>query len=82
METTDVAKLFFENVHTKKRFEVVNFDREAGTVTLIGSHNLQFTEKFTKERFQEMGYTLKQEVEGAAPPPPPHTGAVPPPPAP
>jgi hypothetical protein len=72
-----MPEVFFENVHTGKKYKVVSFDREAGTVTLIGPHNRPFTEKFTKERFQQMGYELKQGE--AAPPPPP--GAAPPPPS-
>lgn len=71
-----MAELFFENVHTGKRYKIVSFDKDAGTVTLIGPHNMPFTEKYTKERFEQMGYTLKQET--VAPPPP--TGAAPPPP--
>jgi hypothetical protein len=71
------AEVFFENVHTKKRYKVVKFDKDAGTVTLIGPHNMPFEEKFSKERFEKMGYTL---VAGeAAPPPPPGAGAPPPP---
>jgi hypothetical protein len=64
MEIT-VAELYFENEATKRRYKVVKFDREAGTVTLIGQHNKPFTEKFSKERFQAMGYQLKQEVAQA-----------------
>lgn len=70
------AEVYFENVNTGKRYKVVKFDREAGTVTLIGPHNRPFTEPFSKERFQKMGYTLK--TGDAAPPPP--VGAAPPPP--
>lgn len=64
-----MADLVFENTHTQKRYKIVSFDREAGTVTLIGPHNMPFTEKYSKERFEQMGYTLKQ-VEAAPPPPP------------
>lgn len=64
-----MADLFFENIHTKRRYKVLSFDREAGTVTLIGPHGVPFTEQFTKERFVEMGYELVQDT--AAPPPPP-----------
>lgn len=68
------VELYFENAETKRRYKVVSFDKEAGTVTLIGPHNMPFTEKFSKERFQEMGYQLKQ---GEAAPPPPPTDAAP-----
>lgn len=59
-------ELYFENENTKRRYKVVAFDREAGTVTLIGPHNRPFTEKFSKERFQQMGYALKQEQAAQA----------------
>lgn len=76
------AKVFFESVHTGKRYEIVSLDQAAGTVTLIGPHNQPFTEKYTKERFEEMGYKLVRDDAGAAPPPPPPTNAAPPPPPP
>lgn len=62
-----MAELYFINEHTQKRYKVIEFNKDAGTVTLVGSHNKPFTEKFSKERFQAMGYALKQEQvsEGA-----------------
>ena len=54
-------ELYFENEHSGKRYKIVSLDREAGIITLIGKHNRPFTEKYDKERFQRMGYTLKQE---------------------
>lgn len=64
-----MPELYFENKATKVRYKVISFDREKGLVTLTGKHNRPFTEKFSKERFEQMGYTLIQEE--AAPPPPP-----------
>ncbi len=72
-----MPEIFFENAATKKRYKVVRFNKEAGTVTLVGPHNMEFDEKFDKDRFVKMGYSLVQG-EAAAPPPP---GAAPPPPA-
>jgi hypothetical protein len=73
------AKVFFESVHTGKRFEIVSLDPKAGTVTLIGTtHKTPFVEKYTKERFEEMGYKLVREEVAAAPPPPPAPAPVPP----
>ena len=63
-----MSKVYFENENTKRRYDVVSFDKDNGTVTLTGTHGVPFTEKFSKERFTEMGYTLK--VEQAVPPPP------------
>ena len=61
------ADVYFENVHTKKRYKVVSFDREAGTVTLIGQHEIPFTEAYSRERFEKLGY---RPVTDTAPPPP------------
>lgn len=54
-----MPEIYFENENTKKRFKVVEFNREAGTVRLKGD-NAEFTESYDKERFQRMGYALKQ----------------------
>jgi len=51
--------VYFENEKTGKRYDVVSFNKEEGTVTLKGQH-AEFTEKFDKAKFQQMGYTLKQ----------------------
>jgi hypothetical protein len=71
------ADLYFENVATKKRYKVVKLDQEAGTITLVGPHGVEFTDTYSKERFAQMGY---RPVMADAPPPPP-AGAAPPPPA-
>jgi hypothetical protein len=85
-----MPKVFFENIHTKARYEVVRFNREEGTVTLLGKHGVPFDEKYSKDRFEEMGYRPVQgeaEAQAVPPappappaPPPPPTDAVPPPP--
>ena len=48
------------NEKTGKKYKVLAFDKAAGTVRLRGEHG-EFTEKYSKERFQQMGYTLKRE---------------------
>lgn len=70
--------LFFENVHTKNRYKVVGFDREGGTITLLGRHNVPFTEKYSKDRFEEMGYRPVQDDAPSVPPPPAAAVAPPP----
>lgn len=72
------AEIFFESVHTGKRYKIVRFDREAGTVELVGPHGVPFVEKYTKERFEEMGYRPVQAEAAPAPPapPPPSTMVV------
>lgn len=56
------TELYFENVKTKKRYKVVKLDKEAGEITLRGEY-AEFTEPYSKERFQKLGYKL---VQGAA----------------
>lgn len=51
--------LYIENRKTGRRYTVVNFDKEAGTVTLKGER-AEFTEKFDKQLFKDLGYDLKQ----------------------
>ena len=74
-----MADIFFENIHTKNRYKVIAFDREKGTVTLEGRHGVPFTEKYTKERFEEMGYRPVQgEAEAQESPPAPPAPPAPP----
>lgn len=57
--------LAFFNEKTGKSYKVVRFDQEAGQVTLMGEHGVEFTEKYDKEMFQRLGYKL-QKVEAPA----------------
>lgn len=54
-----MTKNFFVNQRTGKRYEIVSFDQEAGTVTMRGEM-AEFTEDFDKEKFKAMGYTLER----------------------
>ncbi|MDQ3023441.1 MAG: hypothetical protein M3R04_03495 [bacterium] len=51
--------LWFENERTGKRYKIVEFNKRKGTVKLKGEH-AEFTEKYDKDKFQSMGYALKQ----------------------
>ena len=55
-------KMYFQNEKTGRKFEIVRFDKAAGTVVLRSNlpefPNAEFEEKYTKERFQQMGYKL------------------------
>ena len=51
---------YFVNEKTGKRYDVVKFDPGNGLITLKGTH-AEFTEKFDKDKFKEMGYELRQE---------------------
>lgn len=73
-----MADLYFENIDTGYRFKVLSFDKEKGTVTMVGPQNMPFTEPYSVERFKEMRY---RPVTLDAPPPPPPGAAPPPPPA-
>jgi hypothetical protein len=59
METIGVANFYFVNEKTGKKYQVLAFDRDAGTVRLKGEL-AEFTERFDKERFKQWGYVLKQ----------------------
>lgn len=54
-----MAELYFENERTKKRYKILRFDKEAGTVVLKGEH-AEFVENYDKDKFIEMGYKLVQ----------------------
>lgn len=58
--------LYFENIHTKKRFKVIAIDAEKGEVTLKGE-TATFPEPYSKERMQELGYKLVKVEEEEAP---------------
>lgn len=60
-----MVELFFENTTSKKRYKVLAFDKEAGTVTLQGLAE-PWVEPFDRARFERMGYTLvKDEAKPA-----------------
>lgn len=55
-----MPELYFINEKTSKRYKVVRFDKAAGEVVLKGEH-AEFSEKFDKAKFENMGYRLVQE---------------------
>lgn len=55
-----MTKLFFKNLNTGKRYEVLKLDKTSGEIILKGEH-VQFTERYDKQRFMEMGYVLEKE---------------------
>lgn len=63
--------LYFENIHTRNRFKVQSFNKEQGTVTLVGRHGVPFTQQFDKALFDQLGYRPVQEAAPEAPPAPP-----------
>jgi hypothetical protein len=56
-----MAKVYFRNTRTGKRFEVVRIDKAAGQIVLKGEY-AEFTEPYDKARFKEMGYELEREA--------------------
>ena len=52
-----MAKIFFENTKTGKRYELVGMAADRSTVTLKGEYS-EFTEPYDKERFKKLGYRL------------------------
>lgn len=57
-------KLYFRNLKTGKRYQVVNIDKVKNTITLKGEM-AAFTEPYDKDRFKRMGYVLEKETEDA-----------------
>lgn len=53
-----MPELYFTNTSTQKRYRIIRFDKEAGTVVLQGATGGEFTEKYSRERFEGMGYQL------------------------
>jgi hypothetical protein len=54
-----VAKTYFINEKTGRKYQVLAFDQDAGTVRLKGEM-AEFTERYDKAAFQQWGYVLKQ----------------------
>lgn len=54
-----MPEISFVNQKTGKKYRVVRFDKEAGKVTLVGEQGVEFTESYSKERFESLGYTLQ-----------------------
>lgn len=59
-----MPKIYFQNTHTGRKYELLAMDKEKGEVTLKGEHS-PFVEKYDKERFQRLGYTLVKEEADA-----------------
>ncbi len=51
---------YFKNEKTGKKYLVLSFDKEAGTVRLKGPFG-EFSEPYDKDRFVKMGYKLVNE---------------------
>ncbi len=60
------AEIAFINEKTGKRYTVVSFDKEGGTVTLKGDQGVEFTENYDKELFRRLGYKLEQVAPAQA----------------
>jgi hypothetical protein len=54
-----MAEYAFVNKKTGRKYKVVTFNKEAGEVTLVGDEGLEFTEPYSKERMQRLGYELQ-----------------------
>ena len=52
-----MATMYFENIKTGKRYEVVALDKEKGEIRLKDEY-AEFVEPYSKERFQKLGYAL------------------------
>lgn len=54
-----MSDIAFVNVKTGKRYKVIQFDPAGGKVTLAGEEGIEFTEPYSKERFETLGYKLQ-----------------------
>ena len=52
--------VFFVNKETKKRFQVLAWNKQTGVMKLKGQHST-FSEEYSKERFERLGYVLVRE---------------------
>ncbi len=55
-----MAKYFLVSSRTGKKFEIIERDKEAGTVKLKGDI-AEWDEPFDMEKFKKQGYTLVKE---------------------
>lgn len=58
------SKLFFKNLATGKRYEVIKLDKKTGKVILKGEL-AQFDLEFDPALFERLGYELVEEQEDA-----------------
>lgn len=54
-----MPEIYFKNEHTGKRYRVVKFDRDAGKITLVGEAGIEFTDKYDRTFFEDLGYRLE-----------------------
>lgn len=55
------TKVFFKNAKTGKKYEVIWLNQETGKIRLKGPTR-EFTDDYSKERFQKLGYELVKEA--------------------
>lgn len=53
-----MSDIYFESTKTGKKYQVVQFLGDK--VKLKGTDGIEFVEKYSKELFQKLGYTLKK----------------------
>lgn len=53
---------YFVNAKTKKRYEILDLDRDTNIIRLRGP-NSEFSVEYSKELFTKLGYTLIREEE-------------------
>jgi len=59
-----MTTLYFRNVKTGKRFQVIKLDKEKNEIILKGEYST-FTEPYDKQRFIDNGYILEQGEDHA-----------------
>lgn len=54
-----MTELVFVNEKSGRRYRVIKFNKEAGTVTMVGPHGLEIEERYSREKFENLGYKLQ-----------------------
>jgi len=54
-----MSELAFVNKKTGRKYKVLDFDQEKGTVRMIGDLGVEFEEGFSREKFERLGYKLE-----------------------
>lgn len=49
----------FVNKKTGRKYRILEFNQDGGTVRLAGEQGIEFVEPYSKERFEKLGYTLQ-----------------------
>lgn len=61
-----MTRYFLASRETGTKFEIVQIDRKAATITLRGSSGVEFEEPYDPGKFKNRGYQLRKVENGDA----------------